>query len=52
MLRRGLAPALRTQLGQEDTKMVLDMTAQLAPVMWGMVMLLVVSMVSVGLSHK
>ena len=32
--------------------MVLDMTAQLAPVMWGLVVLMVASTVSVLLAHK
>lgn len=32
--------------------MVLDMTAQLAPVMWGMVVMMVVSSVALFLSHQ
>ena len=32
--------------------MVLDMTAQLAPMMWGMVVIMMISSVSLFLSHK
>jgi hypothetical protein len=37
---------------QEVMSMVLDMTAQLAPVMWGFVVLMVASVVSVLLAHN
>jgi hypothetical protein len=37
---------------QEVMSMVLDMTAQLAPMMWGLVVLMVVSTVSVLLAHN
>ena len=32
--------------------MVLDLTAQMAPVMWGMIVLMALSSVSLLLSHK
>ena len=37
---------------QEVTTMAIDMTAQLAPMMWGMVVLMVVSTLSLLLSHE
>ena len=37
---------------QEATKMVLDMTAQLAPVMWMIVALMAISGVSLLMSHR
>jgi hypothetical protein len=44
--------ALAQHCQQEVMSMVLDMTAQLAPVMWGFVVLMVASAVSVLLAHN
>ena len=39
-------------MAQEVTTMALDMTAQLAPMVWGMVALMVVASLSILLSHE
>ena len=43
---------LATSVVQEVTTMALDMTAQLMPMVWGMVALMVVSGFSLLLSHE
>lgn len=47
-----LAPRLRMFLGQEVMTMALDMTAQLAPMLWGMIGLMVISTVSLFVAHS
>ena len=47
-----LGTALAVFGGQEVMSMVLDMTTQLAPMMWGLVVLMVASSVSVLLAHS
>ena len=47
-----MAPCLRDASGKEVQRMALDMTAQLAPMVWGMVALLMVATFSVLLSHE
>lgn len=51
-MRRCCGIVLARRDGQEVTKMALDMTAQLVPMVWAMVGLMVVSAVSVLLSHE
>ena len=48
----GLAPHLPPAAWQEVTTMALDMTAQLIPMVWGMVALMVVSSAALLLSHQ
>jgi hypothetical protein len=47
-----LGTALAMQREQEVTTMVLDMTAHLAPMMWGMIALMVIAGASLLASHN
>ena len=48
----GAAPSLLIRNEQEVATMALDMTAQLAPMMWAIVTLMVISSVALFFSHQ
>jgi len=52
MLHSVVALPLREGNGQEVSTMAIDMTAQLAPMIWGMLVLMVVASVSLLAAHN